>query len=58
MDAVFYDSCAVKLIAEKSGGEFAVSRLETRENFGIAVRKGDAALRTALDEVIAARRGK
>ena len=58
VDAVFYDSCAVKLVAEKSGGEFAVSRLETRENFGIAVRKGDAALRTALDEVIAARRGK
>lgn len=58
VDAVFYDSCAVKLVAEKSNGEFAVSRLETRENFGIAVRKGDSALKAALDEVIAARRKK
>ena len=58
VDTVFYDSCAAKLVAEKSGGELAVSRLETRENFGIAVRKGDAALKAALDEAIAERRRK
>ena len=58
VDAVFSDSCAVKLVAEQSGGVLAASRLETRENFGIAVRKGDAALKAALDEVIAARRAK
>ena len=58
IDTVFSDSCAVKLLAEKSGGELAASRLETRENFGIAVRKGDAALKAALGEVIAARRAK
>ena len=58
IDAVFFDSCTVRLVAERSGGELAASRLETRENFGIAVRKGNAALKAALDEVIAARRAK
>ena len=58
VDAVFYDSCTVRLVAERSGGELAASRLETRERFGIAVRKGNAALKAALDEVIAARREK
>jgi ABC-type amino acid transport substrate-binding protein len=55
---VFYDSCAVKQVAEDSGGVLAASRLETRENFGIAVKKGDAALKAALDEAIAARSKK
>ena len=58
LDALFFDSCAVKLTAEASGGELAASRLETRENFGIAVGKGNARLKAALDEEIAARRGK
>jgi len=58
VDAVFYDSCAVKQVAEDSGGVLAASRLETRENFGIAVKKGDAALKAALDEAIAARSKK
>ena len=58
VDTVFYDSCAVKQIAADSGGALAASRLETRENFGIAVRKGDRALKAALDEAIAARRAK
>ena len=58
VDAVFYDSCAVRQIAEDSGGVLAASRLETRENFGIAVKKGDAALKAALDEAIAARSKK
>ena len=54
LDAVFFDSCTVRIDAENSGGEFAASRLETRENFGIAVRKGDARLKKALDKVITA----
>ncbi|MBP5542946.1 MAG: amino acid ABC transporter substrate-binding protein [Kiritimatiellae bacterium] len=56
VDTVFYDSCSVKLIAEKSDGKLAASRLETRENFGIAVKKGNAQLKAALDEAIEARR--
>jgi polar amino acid transport system substrate-binding protein len=58
VDTVFYDSCSVKFIAERSGGELAASRLETRENFGIAVRKGNARLKEALDGAIGARRAE
>ena len=58
VDAVFYDSCTVRLVAEASGGELAASRLETRERFGIAIRKGNKELKAALDEVIKARRAK
>ena len=58
VDTVFYDSCTVRLVAEESGGALAASPLETRENFGIAVRKGNAALKAALDEAIAERRAK
>lgn len=58
IDALFFDSCAVKLRAAESDGEFAASRLETRENFGIVVRKGNAALKSALDEAIRARRAR
>ncbi len=53
---MFFDSCTVRIDAEKSGGVFAASRLETRENFGIAVRKGDVQLKQALDRVILAGR--
>lgn len=55
VDAVFFDSSAVRHTAELSGGELAASRLETRENFGIALGKGNVRLKAALDEVIAAR---
>ena len=58
LDAVFFDSCTVRLDAERSGGALAASRLETRENFGIAVRKGNTRLKAALDEVIASRGAK
>ena len=58
VDAVFYDSCTVRLVAEASGGELAASRLETRERFGIAIRKGNKELKAALDEVIKARGAK
>ncbi len=56
VDTVFYDSCTVRLVAEESGGALAASPLQTRENFGIAVRKGNAALKAALDGAIAERR--
>ncbi len=58
VDAVFYDSCTVRLVAGRSGGKLAASRLETRENFGIALRKGDAGLKAALDAAISERRAK
>lgn len=58
IDALFFDSCAVKLRAAESNGELAASRLETRENFGIAVKKGNSGLKAALDEAILARRAR
>ena len=57
-DTVFYDSCTVRIVAEESGGGLATSPLQTRENFGIAVRKGNAALKAALDGAIAERRAR
>ena len=58
VDAVFYDSCTVRLVAEQSGGEFAASTLVTRDNFGIALGKGDAVLKAALDKAIAEKETK
>ena len=58
VDTVFYDSCTVRLVAAESGGALAASPLETCENFGIAVRKGNAALEAALDGAIAERRAR
>ena len=54
-DTVFYDSCTARIVAEESGGAIAASPLQTRENFGIAVRKGNAELKAALDAAIAER---
>lgn len=58
VDTVFYDSCTVRIVVEEAGGGLVASPLETRENFGIAVGKGNASLKAALDEAIAARRSK
>ncbi len=58
VDAIFYDSCTVRVMVEKSNGKLAASRMETREHFGIAVRKGNTRLKTALNEVIESRRKK
>ena len=58
VDAVFFDSSAVRVLVAGSGGELAASRLEFRENFGIALRKGNKALKAALDEVVRERRAK
>lgn len=52
LDTVFFDSCAVRLLAE-SDPALSASRLETRENFGIVVGKGNSELKAALDEAIA-----
>lgn len=56
VDTVFYDSCTLRIVAVESGGKLAISRLETREKFGIAVQKGNTELKAALDEFISARR--
>ena len=58
IDTVFYDSCTVRIRAAESGGRFAASPLETRENFGIALRKGNVRLKSVLDAVISERRSK
>ncbi len=52
LDTVFYDSCSVRITAAESNGEFLASPLETREDFGIAVAKGNSALKAALDAAI------
>ena len=57
VDAVFNDSSVVKTAVAASGGTLAASRLETRENFGIAVRKGLNELKDALNETIMQRIG-
>ena len=58
VDAIFFDSSAVRYFAENSNGKFAASRLVIRENFGIAIHKGNTVLKAALDEAIAERRAK
>lgn len=55
IDAVFNDGVVVVSAAQESNGALSVTPFETRENFGIAVRKELPELRAALDEVIAAR---
>ena len=58
IDAVFFDSSAVRNLVAGSGGKLAASRLEFRENFGIALHKGNKALKAALDEAIREREAK
>lgn len=52
LDAVFYDRPALVAEAEASGGSLAVTPLETREHYGIAVRKGRPDLLEAVNAVI------
>lgn len=54
IDTVFFDSCGVRETVNKSGGRYKASRLETRENYGIAVQKGNTELKAALDRAITA----
>ena len=58
LDAIFYDSNAMQADAASSGGRLLTTHLVTRENFGIAVGKGAADLKAALNEAIAERRAK
>ena len=55
IDAAFNDGVVMVSAAQESNGVLAVTNFETRENFGIAVRKELPELRDALDEVILAR---
>lgn len=57
LDAVFYDRPALVVEAEASGGALAVTPLETREHYGIAVRKGRPDLLEAVNAVIRERNG-
>ena len=58
IDTVFYDRPALVAAVEQSGGTLAVTPLETRENYGIAVRKGHPALLEAVNAVIRERNAK
>ena len=58
LDAVFYDRPALVVEAETSGGMLAVTPLETREHYGIAVRKGRPDLLEAVNTVIRERNGE
>lgn len=52
VDAVYYDSSAVRDSVRLSGGRLAASRMETRENFAIVIAKGRPDLKAALDAAI------
>ena len=52
IDAVFYDAVPLRHAAEKSGGKLSVTPLETRENYAIAVRKGQPKLLAVCNEVV------
>lgn len=52
LDAVFYDRPALLAEAEASGGALAATPLETREHYGIAVRKGCPDLLEAVNAAI------
>ena len=58
LDAVFYDRPALVVEAETSGGALAVTPLETREHYGIAIRKGRPDLLEAVNAVIRERKGE
>ncbi len=58
LDAVFYDRPILLDTAEKSGGALAITPLETRENYGIAVRKGRPELLDAVNRAIRERNAK
>jgi ABC-type amino acid transport substrate-binding protein len=56
VDTVFYDRPALAEVAKASGGELAVSPLETRENYGIVVRKDRIDYIEAVNAVIRERK--
>jgi polar amino acid transport system substrate-binding protein len=58
VDTVFYDRSILVEVAKASGGKLAVTPLETRENYGIAVRKDRTDYIEAVNAVIRERRAK
>ncbi len=58
LDAVFYDRPALVAEAAAAGGALAVTPLETREHYGIAVRKNRPDLLEAVNAVIRERKGR
>ncbi len=58
VDAVYSDLSTLSEWAAKSKGRFAVSQLVTRENIGIAIRKGFPELKDAVNAVIRERKAK
>ena len=56
LDCVFYDAAPIRHTVAKSKGLYAVSPLETREHYGIAVRKDYPALLQAVNAAIRERR--
>ena len=58
IDTVFYDRPALLEIVRASGGKLAVTPLETRENYGIAVRRDRPDYLAALNEIIKERKAR
>ncbi len=58
IDTIFYDRPAIAEVARSSGGKLAVTPLETREHYGIAVRKDRTDYLEAVNAVIRERKGK
>ena len=58
IDTIFYDRPALVEIARMSGGKLAVTPLETRENYGIVVRKDRKDYLDAVNAVIRERKAK
>lgn len=52
VDTVFFERSSVLRMARASNGEFAVTPLEMREHFGIAIRKDLPELKAAVDAAI------
>lgn len=58
VDAVFYDAGPIRETVRTSNGAFSYTSLETRENYGIAIRKDFPAFVEAVNAAIAERRAK
>ena len=58
IDTIFYDRPALVEMAKASGGKLGVTPLETREHYGIAVRKDRYDYLEAVNAVIRERRSK
>lgn len=58
LDAVFHDAEAIRETVRESNGAYAITPLETRENYGVAVRKDYPELLEAVNQVIAERSAK